>query len=334
MVERGFAVSETIVLTRRAQLLALTVQMAGYVPKESLAVVAIRSGRVGPIAVVELPAEPADLASPDVVPTLTGVLRRHADAAVLVVFTDRPRVWELPVLQLAAQLGDTAVIGAILHADADAYGSYGADRERGAWSLDDLPDSVRLAGLRVLPSRDALRAALDPQRGGRVIARHQFSDAAAELTGRRDDVARRGAALLEQAFTAAQRGRPLEDDQAADLIVALAGDALARFTAVAAAVSAAADPTRQAATLSALTMLVGATPDDLIEGTGTMLAFAAYVGGNGTLANLAIDRIAGTGRYVPTVEVLDALIRQATPPAQIKAFIETAAQRLFGGPTP
>ena len=81
-------------------------------------------------------------------------------------------------------------------------------------------------------------------------------------------------------------------------------------------------------------MLVGATPDELIEGTGTVLAYAAYVGGDGALANLAIDRIAQTGRSVPTVEVLDALIRQATPPAQIKAFIDTTAQRLFDRPTP
>lgn len=325
--------SEKIVLTRRAQLLALAVQMAGYVPTHSLAVVAIRSGQVGPIAVVELPTNPADLTSVDVVQTLTAILRRHADAAVLVVFTDRPQAWEQPVLQLAEQLDHTAEIGAILHADANSYGGYGSDRERGTWSLDDLPDGVRLAGLRVLPSRDVLRAALDPRRGGRVIARHQFTDAAAELTGRHD-AAQRSAALLGQAFTLAQRGRPLEDDQAADLIAALAGDALARFTAVAVAVSAAADTARQAAALSALTMLVGATPDELIEGTGAVLAFAAYVGGNGTLANLAIDRIVRTGRSVPTVEMLDALIRQATPPAQIKTFIDTAAQRLFGRPTP
>ena len=326
--------SESIVLTRRAQLLALTVQMARYVPTESLAMVTIRSGRVGPIAVMELPNDPIDLTAGAVVQTLTGVLRRHADAAVLVVFTDRAPVWEQPVLQLAGQLDHISEVGAILHADADCYGSYGDDPERGTWSLDDLPDGVRLAGLRVLPNRDTLRAALDPHRGGRVIARQQFADAAAELPGRRDDIARHGAALLDQAFTLAQRGRSLDDDQAADLIVVLAGDALARFTAVAAAASAAADPARQAAALSALSMLVGATPEDLIEGTGTVLAFAAYVGGNGTLANLVIDRIVGTGRSVPTVQVLEALIRQAIPPAQIKAFIDAAAQRLFGRPTP
>ena len=326
--------SEKIVLTRRAQLVALAVQMAGYVPAESLAVLALRAGRVGPIAVVELPPDPADLTSAVTVQTLTGALRRHADAAVLLVFTDRPDTWEPPLQRLAEYLGHTAEIGAVLHADARSYSSYDSDAaEHGTWSLDDLPDGVRLTGLRVWASRDALRAVLDPDRGGRVIDRQQFTDAAAELTGGAE-VAQRGTALLDQAFTLAQRGRPLDDDQAADLIVALAGDALARFTAVVDAVAAAADPARRAAALSALTMLVGATPDELIEGTGTVLAYAAYVGGDGALANLAIDRIARTGRSVPTVEVLDALIRQATPPAQIKAFIDTTAQRLFDRPTP
>jgi len=325
--------SEKIVLTRRAQLLALAVQMAGYVPTESLAVVSIRSKRVGPIAVAKLPTDPADLTSWAVAETLTGALRRHADAAVLVVFTEQPQAWAQPVQQLAEQLDRAAEISAVLYADADTYGSYGDDPEGGTWSLNDLPDGVRLAGLRVMPSRDTLGAALDPRLDGRVIAQHQFSDAAVELTGRRDDVAQHGAALLDQSFTLAQHGRPLDDDQAADLIVALAGDALARFTAVTAAVSAAADPGQQAAALSALTMLVGATPDELIEGTGTVLAYAAYVGGNGALANLAIERIAGTGRSAPTIEVLDALIEQAATPAEVKAFIDAAAQRLFGPPT-
>jgi hypothetical protein len=330
-MQRGFEMSETVVLTRRAQLLALAVQMAGYVPTESLAVVTIRSKQVGPVAVVKLPTT-ADLTW-TVAETLTGMLQRHADAAVLVVFTDRPQAWAQPVQQLAEQLDRAAEISAVLYADGDSYGSYGDDRESGTWSLDDLPDGVRLTGLRVAPSRDTLRAALDPSSGGRVIAQHQFSEAAVELTGR-DDVAQRGATLLDQAFTLAQHGKPLDDDQAADLIVALAADAMARFTAVVAAVSAAANPLPPPAAQYARSQLVGATPDELIEGTGTVLAYAAYVGGNGTLANLAIDRIAQTNRSAPTIAVLDALIQQATPPAEVKAFIDDAAQRLFGPPTP
>ena len=86
--------------------MALAVQMAGYVPTESLAVVTIRSKQVGPVAVVKLPTT-ADLTW-TVAETLTGMLQRHADAAVLVVFTERPQAWAQPVQQLAEQLDRAA----------------------------------------------------------------------------------------------------------------------------------------------------------------------------------------------------------------------------------
>jgi len=62
VVERGVAVSETVVLTRRAQVLALAVQMVGYIPVESLVVLTTDRGRVGPVAVTELPAAADELA--------------------------------------------------------------------------------------------------------------------------------------------------------------------------------------------------------------------------------------------------------------------------------
>lgn len=134
--------------------------------------------------------------------------------------------------------------------------------------------------------------------------------------------------LLTGAFTLARTGRPLPADRAAWLIVALAGDALARFTATAAAVWAADDDSHRAATLSALTMLVGATPADLIGGTAPLLAYAAYVGGDGALANLAIDRMLDAGTITPTVQVLVALMEAASPPAEVRALIDAAVQRL------
>ncbi|HPT26008.1 MAG TPA: hypothetical protein PLZ95_06280, partial [Bryobacteraceae bacterium] len=56
----------------------------------------------------------ADLTSAGTAQTLTGALRRHADAAVLLVFTDRPDTWETPLQQLAEYLGHIAEIGAVL----------------------------------------------------------------------------------------------------------------------------------------------------------------------------------------------------------------------------
>ena len=109
---------------------------------------------------------------------LANLLFRHCDAAVLVVFPGSPPLWSAPVRRLAGQLGRVAEIAAVLYTDADSYGSY-RDGEGGLWSLDDLPDAARLAALRsVLPGRDTLAAALDPERGGRVIAPDLFIGAA------------------------------------------------------------------------------------------------------------------------------------------------------------
>lgn len=321
--------SETVVLTRWAQVTALAVQLVGYIPAESLVVVTTRRGRVGPVAVTELPTVPDELATGPAADQVATLLRRHGDAAVLVVFTGSPPLWSEPVRRLAGQLAYVAEIAAVLHADADSYGSYG-DGAGGSWSLDDLPTAARLAALRpVLPSRDTLGAALDPERGGRMIASDLFTGAADDQAGLTSMmVARRAMDLLAEAFTLAETGRPLPADRAARLIVALAGDALTRFTATAAAVSAAAQAAHRAATLSALTMLVGATPADLIGGTAPVLAYAAYVGGDGPLTNLAIDRMLDAGTVPPAVHALAALIQAATPPAEVKALIDAVVQRL------
>lgn len=164
--------SETVVLTRRAQVLALAVQMVGYIPVESLVVLTTDRGRVGPVAVTELPAVPDELAGGPTADQLANLLFRHGDAAVLVVFTASAPVWSAPVRRLAGQLGRMVQIAAVLYADPDSYGSY-RDGGGGSWSLDDLPDAVRLAASRpVLPGRDTLAAALAPERGGRVIPRN------------------------------------------------------------------------------------------------------------------------------------------------------------------
>jgi hypothetical protein len=193
-----------------------------------------------------------------------------------------------------------------------------------------LPDPSTLAivaalvaeGVAPAPSRQALAASLDPAPEGAgpelaaAIARRRAEVGAAPGALTR---ARTMAALDRLLLLGAGAGPPDDPsdvDDLADLLVGLA-DAVARDAAF--CVVADSDPD---ASTELLRRAVRVSPIDCVAPVATVLALAAYLDGDGALANIALDRaLAAEPRYPMALLLLEALSRGAHP-SQLRQMVD------------
>lgn len=278
-----------------AGLVSVAVQSLGFVPEQSLVMMCLTdSARLGPIGRIDLPEHASDEASfAAAVRDLVSAADQHADAVVLMLFTRAPARRAEFADRLADHFaGRIYPVSALLWVNDSRIGDY---RHPAAgtrtWNLDrDLPDALLLTtNRRILPDR---RSVADTIKHTNAVPGRCFRDAGAAAAGLTPDrrIAR-ARELFGGAVGAARHGHRLPADGVAELAVLLGHTEVVDDLIPTALIAAAADHDEQAATVNALVMLTADTPHQWVSGPALLLAIVAYVAGDGTLANIAIDRV-------------------------------------------
>lgn len=278
-----------------AGLVSVAVQSLGFIPEQSLVMVCLTdSARLGPIGRIDLPEHASDETSfAAAVGDLVAAADQHADAVVLMLFTRTPARRAEFAERLADHFaGRIYPVSALLWVNDSRIGDYQhpAAGTR-TWNLDrDLPDALLLTtNRRVLPDR---RSVADTIKHTNAVPGRCFRAAGAAAAGLTPD--RRIAharELFGGALGAARHGHRLSADGVAELAVLLGHTEVVDDLIPTALIAAAADGNEQAATVNALVMLTADTPHQWVSGPALLLAVVAYVAGDGTLANIAIDRV-------------------------------------------
>jgi hypothetical protein len=303
--------------------------LCGFVTAESLVVVSLRGARrrVGLTARVDL----AD--APPLVAELADRLRRDgAERAVVVVVTAQPG--RLPHADLVAdvrrELRRAGVVPdeQLLVRDGRWWSFTctgaccppgGTPVPRGTGGAALAAASLALQGRAVLPSRAALVDGLAPPSG--PAGRRAAARLLAASTARARTVSRSGRVAAGRAALSAWRGaaRTVAEggpapDEAAALVVAL-DDVVVRDEVLTLVLD------EGPALVALLHLLAGSAVPPHDTALCAVLGWAAYAGGDGALARVALDRaLAGDPRHGLARLGRDALDAQV-PPAQLRALL-------------
>ncbi len=322
------------------ELAAVVPMLCGFVPTESLVVVALHGprSRIGLTMRIDLPKEeaPRRLVSE----VLERLAADDADGVFLVVCTEALDVAEqLPRAALVSGLSEGCRSAGVHLADAlllrgTRWRSYvcqnrsccpaeGVPVDAAAGGAVDLVAAAQaLDGRAVLPSRSALRASLAPVQGPRAdTAAHALAAArrarAASLraegravTGRRDLLRWRRA--LEEAAEAPREG----DVQITAALVASLEDVLVRDEVLTWALEG--DGTQL---LSLLLRLAGACGPPSDAAVCTVLAWVAHTRGNGAMANVALDRALTTDPSYAMARLSRQALDGQVPPSRMRALL-------------
>ncbi|QQQ77945.1 DUF4192 domain-containing protein [Saccharothrix sp. 6-C] len=315
-------------------LIAAVPHLLGFHPSDSVVVLVVSDDDVAMTLRVDLP--PAGVPH-RVTDRLTAPLARcRGDDAVVVVIgggsSDPPE--DLPHDALVDELED-----ALHEADvplllavwtrATAKGERWFDyHDVGTSGVVPDPSSTALAaasaaeGHVTYGSREAMSAVLVPDPPDALSRRSTLLNRLAADDPAPDDetVPRRDRDLIHaEVLRAATRKRPLTDEEVADLAHALSNP-LTRDSALAYCVG------EHASGAEALwTELTRASPVPERAEPATLLAFSAYVRGNGTLALLALDRAEEANPNHRLTELLRAALAGGLPPTQIRHLAEQVA---------
>ena len=283
--------------------IAIVPYLVGFDPESSLVVIGLAGKTVGFTGRVDLPIDTAEL--PDyryAVEQLADATARNATACILVAYG--PAEIVTPVMDLARHsmtASGLPVLEALRVTD-DRYFSYVCD-DPTCCPAEGKPvpgQGTRVqvaavfAGMTTRPNRADLAAVIAPHAGQRrqqmnhaaQKAARQLSDEldTADRSGEADQtrtlVRRRGIAAVDHSLAQHRAGQHLSDDEAAMLLVLLHNLTVrdhAMLRTVATDMGLWTDLTRRAS-------------DDLVASAATLLACAAWLGGDGALANIALDR--------------------------------------------
>lgn len=306
-----------------ADLIAVVPYLLGFHPQESVVLMTFGVEETFH-ARVDLPADEDGQAA--VADLLTGVVVRHGVHRVaLLVYTDD--AW-------AAATFHDAVVPVMVRSDVEVVDvlRVGPERFHSACDPGDpgTPYDLRahpftaervVEGTVVHRSRAELAATLDPVGPDDVAAVEAAARAAA---GRRPDVAG-DAAWVRRTLVAHLGDGALSVDEAGRLLVLVDDDVLRDI--------AWAEMTREDARrhLELWRALVRRCPAPLLPAPATLLAFAAWLDGNGALAWCALDRVAAVDPAYPMAGFVGTLLEQAVPPATWSAIAGTGAAAAGGG---
>lgn len=188
---------------------------------------------------------------------------------------------------------------------ADGYVTYPSREALGDLLVPDPPES--------LSRRTALL--------NRLSADHPFPDDATVPT-------RHLTLIHAEVLRAATRKRPLTDEEVADLAHALSNP-LTRDASLAYCIG------EHARSAEALWLeLTRSCPSPERAEPATLLAFSAYVRGNGALAYMALDRAEESHPGHRLTELLRAALNAGLPPSQIRTLAERAAATDWTTPPP
>ncbi|BAX91970.1 DUF4192 domain-containing protein [Mycobacterium shigaense] len=327
-------------LDRPAALIAALPAVLGFVPENSLVLVALGDGELGAVLRVDLTDDLADR-----IEHLVEVTAAAVPEAVIAVIVDADGAGcphcNSDYRQLCGLLGD-----ALSQHDIELWAAHVVDRVAvgGRWycvdgcgaggAIDDpsaspMAAAAVLEGRRLYPRRADLQAviAADPSRAaalGRALSRQAAKRAAAHDT----DSAARARRDVEHALAAAAgaaAGRALPDAELAELGCALT-DVQVRDMLYALAVTEAAG---QAEALWAL--LARALPAPWRVDALVLLAFSAYVRGDGPLAGVSLEAALRCEPDHRMAGMLDRALQSGLRPEQIRELAMTGyriAERL------
>ena len=317
-------------LSSPAEIAALIPLLVGFVPSESVVVVSLRPPRkrVGLTMRVDLPAVEHE-------PLLAEQLAQRLEqdgamAALVVVYTSVPDIDERAGLRLVDAIGEAAfvpVTDALLIRHG-RWWSYFCDRAR-CCPADGTPveaadtPALRLAsaesvlsGRSVLPSRTALVQSVAPPRLLAEVAARQRLDAATDAL-LEHDVAARGDAVLDVGrvlLAACAEGHALDPRAVASFAAGLRDVAVRDDVATWAL-------DRPDDLLGLLQQVARAVVPPYDAPVCTLLAWVAYAGGDGGLANVALDRALASEPDYSMAQLLRTALDGQVPPATVREIL-------------
>lgn len=330
-------------LSSPGEIVALVPVLCGFAPTESLVVVSLRGARkrVGLTMRFDLPWVLADVgaAAQEV------AARLHLDGAaqaVLVVFTDDEgplvRSEVVAAVEQACQPQGIALNEALLVRD-DTWWSYVCDDPAccppdGTPLASEPTPALRLVeaervleGRAVLASRDELVASVAPPVLLAAAAAEDHLDRAVDEWLDRfhreglEPVRRWSVQQVRELVDRAEQGHPVDGRDAARLAVAVQ-DLLVRDE-VATWCLLRADPLLSV--LLQASRLVLPPEDAAVLG---LLAWVAYAGGDGGLANVALDRCLQSDASYSLAGLLQELLVRQVPPAEVRRLLTATAEDL------
>jgi hypothetical protein len=333
--------SDVVRLSTPAELICAIESMLGFDPRDSLVVLCLHGERRRVGLAMRF-----DLVPPVVAKDFARDIRRRirleqADGVFLAVFSpDRPTDARLPhgvLVDAVLALLDVPLVDAVL-ASEDRWWSYlcaksccgglaGMPLDRKAPGAVAVAAAYAIAGQGPLPDRAAVVRSvaleLDPAEVDRMRAR--IDDQQQQVAGRSRGDRRVAVVPLAERLAASvadPRGSISPDDLAE--FVALCDDVVVRDEVLVKAD----DPAARERLVPMLRVAAGRVPPPFDPPLCSMLAWFAYAGGDGVIANVAIDRALATDpSYSLALLIADALFNQV-PPSVLKEVMRGAARDL------
>ena len=320
-----------------AALLAVVPHLLGFVPDNSLVIIAAGAphGRIQMTFRFDLPDPPDPDATADITAHTKAILNRP-DLTMIVVIGYGPGPLVTPLADAIRQTaaGTGLEVRDVLRVHDGRYWSYLCSEpsccppEGVPFDATAHPAAAAMAaasGHEVLAGRDALAATIasvtgyaaeamqrETRRAERIAAR-LIATMTDDCPARRRPVVERGLKAMQAAITTYRDGGSIElSGQFAWLAVALTSlrvrdDAWARM-----------DPAHQDAHLKLWTDLTRRTQPGYVAAPASLLAFTAWQGGNGALANVALDRALADDPGYSMAQLLRDVIDAGTPPSMAR----------------
>lgn len=290
-----------------ADLIAVVPYLLGFHPHDSVVLMTFGAAETFH-ARVDLPLDQDDQAA--VAEMLVDVVVRHGvrRVAVLLYTADRWAAATFHDAVLPAMTRRAVEVLDVVRVGTERFHDAGDPDDPGTpYDLKAHPFTAEqvLEGTVVHTSRAELAASLDPVEPGELAA--VGAAASAFSDGRRDPV--REAAWVRRTLRAHLSGRALPVADVARLLVLLDDEHLRDV--------AWAEMTRRDARrhLELWRGVVRRCPADLLAPPASLLAFAAWLDGNGALAWCALDRVTAVAPAYPMARFVGTLLEQAVPPA-------------------
>lgn len=328
---------EPLSVSSPAALLAAVPHLLGFVPTKSLVVVgsAPPRNRVRVVLRFDLPDPPdAEATAAIAEQAISFLIRQHLTAAIAVGYGPGPLVSPLADALREAAAAASLPLRDVLRVDQGRYWSY-LCREPSCCPAEGVPfdaaahplgAALASASGGILASRTALAATIAPITGAaadamkretaraeRIAARLAAGSTDAESTTSRHPVVSRGLAAARAAITLYRDGGSIElATSFAWLTLVLTNlrvrdDAWARM-----------EPEHQEAHLRLWTDLTRRAQSGYVGAPASLLAFVAWQGGNGALANVALDRALADDPNYSMGRLLRDAIDAGVPPSMAR----------------
>ncbi|MEQ4720914.1 DUF4192 domain-containing protein [Nonomuraea sp. B19D2] len=324
--------TETVRLSHPVDYLAIVPYLLGYHPALSLVILAFHDQALVNAMRHDLPDNPDE--AHDLIATSLNVLAHHrTDEAAIIGYGSPDQI--IPLLDdLQGALASTGIqIRQVLRCADGRYWSYPEDGTEGGTPYDLTTSaaaaSAVMAGLSAWPDRDAFAATLAPVGGLDRQAVQQATRAARKRAARllRTATPRywydEGLHQVHEAFARSAADQPITPEQVAWLGVLLTSKAVRDIAMTRLGTNTA------SAHIKLWGEITRRAEPGYVAAPATLLAFAAYSSGVGTLARIALDRALSDDPRYSMAALLEHALDHGMPPSVIdKANIAGMAEEI------